>query len=296
MNFPVPTPSSALATSARPTSALATDSTLSSNPRFSRRKVVATVCLGLIASVLSTDAAEMNIGVRTKITDMSHIWTNKDKAAPGTGGHSKLYGIYSVAEVKSEIRLVKPVDEKMILQVLSEEMNKNGFTLFAPGQKPDILITASYGRGEMQNPYLRDTGYTGGDYRAAAFFGGATTNDSGAPTVVITGAFAQQLVDEKGVGYEAKLQKAGGEKLFIRIAAWSYPTAKTTTKMLWKTIIVVDDPDHRDLNAIAAQMLAAGAPYFDKEIKDPEVDLYKPVPDGHVNVGTPEVVTPVKSK
>ncbi len=240
-------------------------------------------------------AAEMNIGVRTNITDMSHIWTNKDKAEPGTGGHSKLYGIYSVAEVKSDLRLIKPVDESMILQVLSAEMNKNGFKLFAPGQKPDILITASYGRGEMQNPYLRDTGYTGGDYRAGAFFHalgspGGVSNDSGAPTAVITGAFAQQLVDEKSFGYEAKLQKAGTEKLFIRIAAWSYPTAKTKTKMLWKTIIVVDDPDHRDLNKVAAEMLAAGAPFFDKEVREPEVDLYKPVPDGHVNVGSPEVV------
>jgi hypothetical protein len=37
-------------------------------------------------------------------------------------------------------------------------------------------------------------------------------------------------------------------------------------------------------------MLEAGSPYFDQEIKTEEVDVYKPLPDGHVNVGTAEVV------
>ena len=71
--------------------------------------------------------------------------------------------------------------------------------------------------------------------------------------------------------------------------------AKTRPKMLWKTVMVVDDPDHRDLNRIAAAMLAAGAPYFDKEIREPEATVFKPIPDGRVNIGTPEVIPP-KSK
>jgi hypothetical protein len=65
--------------------------------------------------------------------------------------------------------------------------------------------------------------------------------------------------------------------------------------MLWKTVMCVDDPDHRDLNAIAAKMLEAGAPFFDKVIQDREATIFKPLPDGRVNVGTPEVVEP-KSK
>jgi hypothetical protein len=60
--------------------------------------------------------------------------------------------------------------------------------------------------------------------------------------------------------------------------------------MLWKTIIVADDPDHRDLNVIAGQMLKAGAPYFDRDLKKPEIDIYQNMPAGKVNVGTPEVV------
>ena len=114
---------------------------------------------------------------------------------------------------------------------------------------------------------------------------------------MITGAFAQQLIDERTTGYQAKLQKASYEKLYIRITAWAYPTKnKTRAEMLWKTIMVVDDPDHRDLNAVAAKMLEAGAPFFDKEIKDPEADIFKPLPTGHVNVGTPVVGEPFGPK
>lgn len=113
---------------------------------------------------------------------------------------------------------------------------------------------------------------------------------------MITGAFPQQLWEEKSAGYQAKLQKASYEKLYLRVTAWAYPIGeKARPKMLWKTIMVVDDPDHRDLNAIAQKMLEAGAPYFDRDITDPEVEIIKTLPTGHVNVGGPEVVDP-KSK
>lgn len=275
---------------------------------FTRRAILSTACLGLITWVAHAQDGKLDVGVRPKIIDRSNLHTDKTAANPGSGGHGKLYSILSVAEVKSEEELVMPVDESMILQVLSAELNKNGFKPSAPGQKPEILITASYGRAELQNPYIRDGGETAGDNRAGGFLGvaagtttsgasatgaisGGVSNDSGASTTVITGAFSQQLIDEKTNGYQAKLQKASYEKLFIRVTAWSFPgNPRAQAKMLWKTIMVVDDPDHRDLNAVAAKMLEAGAPFFDREIKDPEVDIYKPLPEGHVNVGTPAVV------
>jgi len=63
------------------------------------------------------------------------------------------------------------------------------------------------------------------------------------------------------------------------------------------TTMNVDDPDHVDLNVVAAKMLAAGAPYFDKPIArehDPVINTA--LPDGHVNVGRPEVISPPKPK
>ncbi len=257
---------------------------------------VAVACLALLPLATRAQEQQLEVNVRPKVVDKSAMWAGKTQ--PGTGGHSRIYGILSVQEIKGEQKLIKPVDENAILQLLSEEMNKNGFQLYAPGTKPDIVITASYGRGEVQNPYIKGSGETGGssDVNAAttsANLGGSGSNDSGATSVAITGAFADQLMDEKSPGFEAKLQKAAGEKLYIRVTAWAYPSdAKAKSKMLWKTVMVVDDPDHRDLNKIAAKMLEAGAPFFDKEIREREADVYKPLPDGRVNVGAPEVVPP----
>jgi hypothetical protein len=93
------------------------------------------------------------------------------------------------------------------------------------------------------------------------------------------------------------LQRAEFEKLCIRVTAWKYPTdPKATPHQLWNTTMIVDDPDHRDLNAVAAKMLEVGAPYFDKDIKEEEIDVYKPLPEGQVNVGTPQEIEPTKPK
>ena len=93
------------------------------------------------------------------------------------------------------------------------------------------------------------------------------------------------------------MQRAGYEKLYLRVTAWQYPTdGNPKPKELWNTTILVDDPEHRDLNTIAGEMLAVGAPYFDKEIKDEEVYVTRPLPDGKVNVGTPEVIEPASAR
>jgi hypothetical protein len=59
---------------------------------------------------------------------------------------------------------------------------------------------------------------------------------------------------------------------------------------MWTTLMNVDDPDHRDLNGIYKEMFAAGAPYFDRAVEEAEVDVYKPLPEGNVKVGTPTEV------
>ena len=250
-------------------------------------------CLQLMLTVAVAQENQLEVDVRPKVVDKSIIWSNKPKV-PGEGGHGRVYGIAKVEEIKADQKLAKPVNEGELVTLVLNELDRNGFREFRQGEKPDILLTVSYGRAELQNPYIRDQGETAGDNRAGGFTG--ATNDSGAPTVVITGAFAQQLIDERTPGYEAKLQKAAAEKLYIRITAWEYPSGpKGKPRMLWKTVMAVDDPDHRDLNAIAAKMLEAGAPFFDKEIREPEATIFKPLPEGHVNVGTPEVVE-AKSK
>lgn len=63
------------------------------------------------------------------------------------------------------------------------------------------------------------------------------------------------------------------------------------------TTMHVDDPEHRDLNEISTKMLAAGVPYFDTHVaRESEVVINTALPEGRVNVGTPEVVAPPASK
>jgi len=222
----------------------------------------------------------VGIGVRAYVTDASHMWSKDQSKIPGDGGHGKVYAIVAVSCVPSEVKLNQPVDENALLAILVRELDSNGFTRVVKGQRPDLLLAMSYGRGLMTNPYLNDTGEVNLGVDAI-------------PSMTITGAFSIQLVDEKSPGYEQKIQKAGYEKLFIRVTAFNNPKDKSEkAKMLWKTVIVADDPEHMDLNRVASQMLAAGAPLFDKQLRDKALELFAPLPQGHVNVGTPEVVEP----
>ncbi len=117
------------------------------------------------------------------------------------------------------------------------------------------------------------------------------TADHSPPTQTITDW--GQLYSDKENGHEANLQKASFEKLFIRVTAWEYPR-KSAKKphMLWKTIMAVDDPANRDLNTVAATMLHAGAPYFDKLPRRREVLINTNIPDSKVDVGPMKVGEP----
>ena len=259
----------------------------------------------------------IEIGVRSSVVDKSYVWSHAKDKIPGEGGHGRVYGIFKVSLIPAPEYLVKKVDEKYVTGVLMSELDANGFREFKKGERPDILITASYGRGELANPYIPDTGEVGGvagsvaqsqllseaqgtqrGYGSFSLFGNAPgpsswtqpiTSDSAAPSRTIVDA--GELYADKEFGHEANLQKASFEKLFIRVTAWETPKAgEKHPRMLWKTIMVVDDPDHRDLNEVAATMLHAGAPMFDKLTKQKEVFVNTTLPEGHIKLGTPEVV------
>ena len=226
----------------------------------------------------------MAIGVRATVVDKP----DGIRAEP-IPEHGRLYGMLPPQAVASEEKLVKPVNPNLLAGLVVTELDKRGFHRVVKGQKPEIIITMYYGRGWLKNPYMADAGpeTPGGE---------SAVGGIDAPTVSITGTGAQ-MFKEKGTGFEQKLQRAGYEKLYIRVTGWKYPTdPKAKPKELWHTTMVVDDPDHRDLNAVAADMLAAGSAFFDKESKDEEVEVYKPIPEGRVYVGTPEVVNPPPTK
>lgn len=251
------------------------------------RSALALGCGALGATAARAQETQLDVGVRTAVVDRPLSKSDLRAAKP----HGKIYGIVSVQHVTGESKLIKPVNEGAIMEALSQELNAHGFSLFQPGQNPEILLTVYYGRGFVHNPYLTGGGRTETPAGASPVGSGGSNGSLGpAPSLSVTGvptSFFKALQP----GYEAKTQKARYEKLYIRVSAWQYPTdPKARVKQLWNATMVVDDPDHRDLNAVAAKMLEAGAPYFDKEIAEEEVDVYKPLPEGHVQVGTPEVV------
>lgn len=239
--------------------------------------------MGFIAKARA-QSTDLDVGVRATLVDKPFGKSGPENAQK----HGKIYAILSVDMIKSQDKLVKPVDATRLASLAVQQLDAHGFSRVVRGNKPDILITILYGRGWLRNPYLAGAGVeTPG---AEGSVGGIDQ-----PTVTITG-IPSQLFKEKETGFEAKLQRAQYEKLCIRLTAWKYPTdPKAKPMQLWHTTMIVDDPDHRDLNSIAAEMLAAGAPYFDKEIKEEEIDV-NTMREGRVNVGLPEVVDPLKSR
>jgi hypothetical protein len=215
----------------------------------------------------------LDIGVRSSVDKPFGGFRRKP-----TPKHGKVYLIAAVAPAPSQMKLVKPVDERGVVKALRQELNSRGYREITPDQTPEIILTVVYGRGWLRNPYLADA---------------MVDEMTEPPTAIIIGGIPTQLIKEREAGFEDKLQKAQFEKLFIRVTAWKYPSApKEKPKELWKTTMIIDDPDNRDLNQVYKNMLAAGASYFDQEIKEEEIDILKSVPDGRVKVGVPEVVKP----
>lgn len=248
-------------------------------PAAAVRWMLAAAGLAMLARAAQAEYDGLDISVRSEVVDKPFGKSNpKDRPV-----HGKVYAIFSVNMIHSQDKLVKPVDATRLAGLVVQELDQHGYVRMLKGQKPDVLISVLYGRGWLRNPYLAGAGpETSG--------GASSVEGVGQSSVTITG-IPSQLFKEKGTGFEARLQKAQYEKLCIRVTAWQYPTdPKAKPKQLWNTTMIVDDPDHRDLNAVAAEMLSAGAHYFDKEIKEEEIDVTAPMGEGKVNVGTPEVV------
>jgi hypothetical protein len=185
--------------------------------------------------------------------------------------HGKVYALVSIEEMPGEEKLVKPVNEAELLEALHGELAKQGFTRTAAGQKPDIAITVNYGRGWLPNPYMDDMSfYAAGD----------------PPIYSLAGVVPTQLMRRYEPRFEEKLQNANFEKLYIHIMAWDYPKEppppKYKPKLLWKTTVLTDSPEDRDLNRFFPKMLAAAGGYFDRKTAKEEAEIFDDMPVGRV--------------
>jgi hypothetical protein len=232
----------------------------------------------------------MEIGVRSGIDNEEKARRDKDPAYAGDD-HQRLrrYLLASIKEVKNDEKLVKPVDARAIAAELNKVLQAQGFRPVARGEKPEIIITVQYSRGMLLNPYLDPDKLSVEDFRHGKRGPANLSNTVPVTTIVTHDTF---------VGLEAKTQAMNYEKLAIEVSAMKYPPPvdpKQKPQLLWQTIMYTDDPDHRDLNAVMPKLLASGAPYFDKHIdRERELKSYSDLPEGKVNVGTPEVVAEPK--
>jgi hypothetical protein len=213
----------------------------------------------------SDEGVPLSIDVRSKVEAK---WEGFRKLA--TVAHGKLYLLATVSEVEVADKLVKPLDRAALATHLRREMAAKGFREITGGETPEIVLTVVFGRGYLRNPHL--------DGAAEEM------SPEGLPQVSINSA--KQAMRQRQPGFERKRQSAQAEKLYIAVTAWQYPPVKgQKPNQLWRTVMVTDNPDTRDLNLAMPAMLAAGVGYFDRDIKDDEVTINSTMPTGTVKLG-----------
>jgi hypothetical protein len=245
--------------------------------------LVAAVLLLTPLARAQENTTSLDVGVRSGIDLNEHRKRKHDlNYAQDISRHQNIYLLASVMPHPSIGPLIREVNALAIAAELDRQLQAHGFKPVEPDQKPQIVITVEYGRGWLPNPY------TDGD--TGKVHNNLTDSDKFHPWPVREIFFS--------IGEEMKRQRADEEKLIIQVRAWRYtPDPKAEPVMLWMTTMNVDDPDHRDLNEIYKKLLAAGAPHFDQPIDhDHEMVVSDEVPEGHVKVGTPEVVRDLKSR
>lgn len=228
---------------------------------------------------------QLRVGVRASV-DYKGMKKPTDEQLRQAKEHQRVYAIVQLRKVDpihKPDQLVKPVDQLALANELRKTLAANGYVEASnQGPKPEIALFVDYGRGWLTNVYLAKASQGAGI--------------EGTPTYLPTFSVSfEQLMDQRTPGYEEKLQRAENEKLVIVVTAFKYPSdPKEKPQRLWKTIMHVDDPEHRDLNVMMKEMFAAGGAFFGQLSGDREAEVWKPLPDGRVILGETKVLEEVK--
>ena len=233
----------------------------------------------LVSLTVRAQQDGMDIGVRSGIDRAEQRKRQRDRIyEKDLAKHANVFLLASVLPHPSIGPLMGEIDAVAIAKELSRLLENQGFHAVEPGQPPEIVITVDYGRGWLPNPYSDDDT-------------GMGRNNLSNSEVFHPWPLHEVFFSLAG---EMKRQEADEEKLIIQVRAWKYPPPRNPKKeplLLWMTTMSCDDPDHRRLDDIYKKMLAAGAPHFDQAIdREHEIVISDRVPEGHVKLGTPEVV------
>lgn len=259
--------------------------------RSSLLRVVAFFGGSVAWSAVQAQEPDLNINIRTTV---------EIPVTKSLGPHPT-FGLMPAVEVAAAEKLVRPVADQTLVAVhrmLQEKLETQGYVGVTGKTRPEILITIQYGRGYLPNPYT--LGMTVSDGQASGGAAGGLEKGPTAGADKMTGETGRTVVlrgpmnymRRRESGFEGKMQSANQEKLFFTIIAWNFASMQKGAKRVryWTTTILVDDPDHRDLNQIHDQMIAAGAEFFNRKTDREEAEISTRIRDGRVEIGTPRVI------
>jgi hypothetical protein len=279
-----------------PTLARVRASLIMKTPPFVSVARVLSLCMGgvIVASLHGQEGLDLK--VRTAV----------EVPVPASLGPHPTFAMLPAVEVASPEKFVRPVSETTLLgvyKILQEKLVTTGYIGVADKIRPDLLITIQYGRGYLPNPYtigVSSSAMSAGSIDpnpgvARSEGPGRMSGDAG-PTVLQRGEMNQ--LKRYDMNYESKMQLAAQEKLFFTIAAWNFASMQkgATRVRYWTTTVLVDDPDHRDLNQIYEQMITAAGEFLNRRLDGAEVDVSTKIREGRVEVGIPRVLDPAASK
>ena len=202
----------------------------------------------------------LRVEVRSTVDDLWDGFKKKKAEA-----HGKMYYLISLRAQPSEAKLKRPIDESALSNELKRALSAQGFREISGSDKPEILLSVVYGRGLLKNPYLDIIDEISPE-------GPVATVSSPAD------GFARHQI-----GFEAKLQNAQNEKLFVTVRAVKYPeTPKAPAVRLWQTTMILDEPDNHDLNEDAREMFLIGASQFDRDLPKEGMIISTDDPKGKV--------------
>jgi hypothetical protein len=245
--------------------------------KFSPLCILALALLVTLSARAQQNPDLMAITVRSGVDSAEKDKRDHDPAYAQDTNRARHFFLAHVQEEKGRRDLKKPVDAKALAELVTRQLEAQGFHAVQANQKPEIVITVKYGRGFLPNPY--------------------TDSDADKQRTNLSNSDSLEIwpTHDSYVGLEEKRQLARHEKLIIQVRAWKYPPPpdpKQKEELMWMTTVYVSDPNHVDLNEVAPKMLTIAAPYFDRHIAR-EHEVVKVIPrHEHVNVGAPEVVGP----
>lgn len=246
---------------------------------YSLRPLALAATLSLAPVSARAEVNELRVSVRPTV-EFKGTKAPTNAELQQAKAHQRIYVIAHMEGVKGFEKLVRPVNEPALAAELRKTLAANGYIeAAAHGPKPEIVLSVYYGRGWPPNIYL-------GAAQEVGNFDGPETFYRDVPNY-------KDGPNSSGPGHEEKAQRASYEKLMILITAVKYPAKplqpSEQLQRLWKTLMMVDDPDHRDLNGVMKEMLAAGGAFFG-QTSETEAEVWKPLPEGRVTLGETKVL------